>query len=103
MENKEKKNKPMRADWWTKTLSGMVLGFTLALAVSGLFAWLGPGGIAAPQKVQFVMWLITPIWMLILSMIYLVRTGLRALTGLLIANALAYALLFLVKTWSGSQ
>lgn len=98
MENKAAKNKPMRADWWTKTLSGLVLGFTLALAVSGLFAWLGPGGIAAPQKVQFVMWLITPLWMLILSMIYLVRTGLRALTGLLIANVLAYALLFLVKT-----
>ena len=97
MENKAKKA-PIRADWWTKTITGLVLGFTLALAISGLFAWVGPGGIAAPQKVQFVMWLITPVWMLILSLIYLVRTGVRALTGLLIANALAYALLFLVKT-----
>ncbi|MFZ6743834.1 hypothetical protein ACO0LC_11445 [Undibacterium sp. JH2W] len=97
MENEAKKT-PIRADWWTKTISGLVLGFTLALTISGLFAWAGPGGIAAPQKVQFVMWLITPIWMLILSLIYLVRTGVRALTGLLFANVLAYALLFLVKT-----
>ncbi|MDP1976791.1 hypothetical protein [Undibacterium sp.] len=97
MENKVKKL-PIRADWWSKTISGLVLGFTLALAISGVFAWIGPGGIAAPQKVQFVMWLITPVWMLILSLIYLVRTGVRALKGLLIANALAYALLFLVKT-----
>ena len=102
MEDKAKKT-PIRADWWTKTISGLVLGFTLALAISGLFAWIGPGGIAAPQKVQFVMWLIAPVWMLILSLIYLVRTGVRALTGLLIVNALAYALLFLVKTWSSSQ
>ncbi|MBC3908699.1 hypothetical protein [Undibacterium umbellatum] len=98
MENNASKKTPIRADWWTKTISGLVLGFTLALAISGLFAWIGPGGIAAPQKVQFVMWLITPVWMLILSLIYLVRNGVRALKGLLIANALAYALLFLVKT-----
>ncbi|MFZ6875166.1 hypothetical protein ACO0LF_24130 [Undibacterium sp. Di27W] len=98
MENKTRAAKTLQADWWTKTLSGLVLGFTLALALSGLFAWLGPGGIAAPQKVQFVMWLIAPIWMLILSLIYLVRSGVRALTGLLLANVLAYVLLFLVKT-----
>ena len=43
--------------WFGKTCAGVVLGFGLALATSGLFAWLGPGGIdGGGGKIQFVMW-----------------------------------------------
>ena len=75
-------------------MAGLVLGATLSFALAGLFAWLGPGGIAAPQKTQFVMWMITPIWMIIFSLTYLFRTGARALLWLMSANFLVYALLF---------
>ncbi|WP_317203439.1 hypothetical protein [Janthinobacterium sp.] len=92
---------PIRADWWSKTLAGAVLGWTLALALSGLFAWLGPGGIAAPQKYQFIMWLIAPLWMIIFSLVYLFRTGLRAVFWLAAANLLAYALLFILPPMLG--
>ena len=88
------KKSPIQADWWTKTCAGAILGLTLALALSGLFAWFGPGGLAAPQKVQFVMWIIAPIWMLIFSLVYLFRTGLRALLWLAGINLIAYAILF---------
>lgn len=86
----------IRADWWSKTLAGAVLGWTLALALCGLFAWLGPDGIAAPQKSQFVMWMIAPVWMLIFSLVYLFRSGARAALWLGAGNLVAYALLFTV-------
>lgn len=84
----------LQTDWWSKSLAGTVLGWTLALALAGLLGWYGPGGLHAPNKVQFLMWLIAPIWMLILSFTYLVPTGLRAVLYLVVANVLAYGLLF---------
>lgn len=87
----------IRADWWSKTLAGGVLGATLALALAGLFAWLGPGGIDAREKPQFVMWSIAPLWMIVFSTVYLFRTGLRALLWLGGANLAAYGLLLYVR------
>lgn len=93
----ERKRPAIRADWWSKTLAGAVLGWTLALALSGLFAWLGPGGVDAPNKSQLVMWLIAPLWMLAFSFTYLFRTGLHALLWLSGANLLAYGALFAAR------
>ncbi|MDC8758405.1 hypothetical protein [Janthinobacterium fluminis] len=92
----ENRKQPISKDWWSKTLAGAVLGWTLALALAGLFAWFGPDGIAAPQKSQFVMWMIAPIWMLVFSFVYLFRSGARAVLWLAAANLLAYALLYLL-------
>ena len=87
----------MKADWWSKTFAGAFLGGTLALALAGLFAWIGPGGIDAPEKVQFVMWMMAPVWMAVFSTVYLFRTGLRAILWLGGANLAAYGLLFYVR------
>lgn len=87
----------MKADWWSKTFAGAFLGGTLALALAGLFAWIGPGGIDAPEKAQFVMWMMAPVWMAVLSTVYLFRTGLRAILWLGGANLAAYGLLFYVR------
>lgn len=84
-------------DWWSKTLTGALSGFTLALGLSGLFAWLGPGGISAPGKAQFTMWIIPPLWMMTFSLVYLFRTGLHALFWLLTANAFVYGILITVQ------
>lgn len=84
----------LQPDWWTKSLAGLILGFTLALGLVGLFAWFGPGGIDADTKVQFNMWLITPIWLLILSFSYLFKTGLRAIGYLGLLNILTYIVLY---------
>ncbi|QNN46938.1 hypothetical protein H9L17_01845 [Thermomonas brevis] len=84
--------------WFGKTLAGTVLGFGLALALSGLFAWLGPDGIdGGGGKVQFNMWLIAPLWAGVLSLVYLFRTPLRAWLWLGAANASAFGLLWAVR------
>ncbi|MGH8054706.1 MAG: hypothetical protein ACREP4_12390 [Stenotrophomonas sp.] len=86
--------------WFGKTWAGVVLGFGLALALSGLFAWLGPDGInAGGGKNQFNMWLMAPIWAAVLSFVYLFRDSLRAWVWLGAANVLAFGLLWLTRWW----
>ena len=80
--------------WWTKSLAGLVLGFTLALGLVGLFAWFGPGGIDADTKVQVNMWLIAPIWLSVLSLSFLFKTGLRAIGYLGLFYVLTYIVLY---------
>lgn len=84
----------IRRDWVSKTSAGAVLGFSLAIALAGLFAWLGPGGMAAPNRFQLVMWLIAPVWLTTLSLCFLFSSGVRAWLWLGAANLLAYAGLF---------
>ena len=84
--------------WFGKTVAGAVLGIGLALALSGLFAWLSPGGIDADGgKAQFNMWLMAPLWAGVLSFVYLFRDSLRAWLWLGAANALAFAALWCVR------
>ncbi|WP_255873993.1 hypothetical protein [Microbulbifer elongatus] len=84
----------LQPDWWSKSFAGAVLGLTLALALSGLFAWHGPGGIDAPDKRQFVMWSIAPLWVIAFSLVYLIPTGRRALLVMGALNLVAFGLLF---------
>ncbi|MFB2800677.1 hypothetical protein [Shewanella seohaensis] len=84
----------LQPDWWTKSLAGLVLGFTLALGLVGLFAWFGPGGIDADTKGQVNMWLIAPIWLSVLSFSFLFKTGLRAICYLGLLNILTYIVLY---------
>ena len=89
--------RPLQRDWWRKSIAGVVGGFLLALGLSGLFAWWGPGGIDAANKSQFVMWLITPIWLLVMALVYLFRTGNQALLWLTVANGVVYGCLWLAR------
>ncbi len=82
---------PIRPDWWSKTSGGILLGFTLAIALSGLFTWAGPGGPAALNKFQFTMWLVAPLWLGVVSLCFLFRSGLRCWLWLGGANLLAHA------------
>ncbi|NTS78051.1 hypothetical protein HR060_14420 [Catenovulum sp. SM1970] len=82
--------------WWRKTLIGLFLGLTLAYGLIASFAWFGPGGIDADVKVQFNMWMVAALWMLILPFIYLFKTAQAAFKYMLLANALAYGLFFVL-------
>lgn len=90
-------NEKIQPHWWTKTLAGLILGLTLAYAVVAIFAWYGPGGIDAPVKVQFNMWLISPIWLLIFSCTYMFKTGLKAISYLLLVNVIVYSIFLLLR------
>lgn len=82
---------PIRPDWVSKTLAGLLLGLTLAIIASGLLM-VRLDGIPLPVSGQLAMWLVPPVWLLVLSLVYFFRSGLRAWAWLLAANALALGL-----------
>lgn len=92
---------PIRHDWIAKILAGTVLGFGLAIALAGLFAWAGPGGPLAANKYQLSMWMVPPIWLGVLSFCFLFRSGLRAWLWLGGGNLLAYAGLYTCRHFYG--
>ncbi|QCO05664.1 hypothetical protein [Azospirillum argentinense] len=89
---------PIRPDWWSKSVAGVVLGFSLAIAMAGLFAWIGPGGPAAVNKLQFIMWLVVPIWLGVASVCFLFRSGRQAWMWLGCANILAHTALLAARS-----
>ena len=85
--------------WLGKVSAGVILGFTLALALGGIFVWWTPGGLMAGSgKTQFAMWLVAPVWAGIASLCFLFRCGWRAWGWLALANAIAFALLAFAKS-----
>ncbi|MCE9679324.1 hypothetical protein LZP69_09070 [Shewanella sp. AS1] len=85
--------------WWRKSITATLLGLTLTYALVGIFAWYGPGGIDAPVKVQFNMWMIAPIWLTIITFSFMFKTGRSAFTYLGTANLIAYSIFVLLR-WS---
>ena len=84
--------------WLGKASAGLLLGLALALALSALFAIIGPDGLhGGSGKLQFTMWMVSPIWVLILGFCFLFRSGWAAWGWLGLANALAFALLYAVQ------
>lgn len=82
----------IRRDWISKSLAGALLGFSLALGCSGLFARLASGMVMA-LKVQLTMWMVMPIWLAVLSGCFLFRSGKRAWLWLGVANLVVFGAL----------
>lgn len=88
--------------WFGKTSAGVVLGYTLSIALSGVMAGLTPGGFGGGAgKIQFNMWMIAPLWASVLGFVYLFRDSLRAWLWLGLANVVSFGLLWAVKSWLG--
>lgn len=84
--------------WLGKASAGVILGFTFALALTGLFVWWSHGGLMAGSgKTQFAMWLVAPIWASVASSSFLFRSGLRAWIWLGAGNIAAFAALAFTK------
>ncbi len=90
------KPKPIQRDWMTKTLAGALLGFTLALGCSGLFAALN-AGMPLSVRSQLTMWMLPPIWLLTFGCVYFFASGWRAWLWLGGANALVFGALALAR------
>ena len=87
--------------WFGKTMAGVVLGYALAVALSGVIALLTPGGLAGEGKLQFNMWMIPLLWATVLGFVFLFRDGRRAWLWLGLATLAAFGLLSLLKLWLG--
>lgn len=87
--------------WFGKTMAGVVLGYTLSIALSGVVAWLTPDGLSGGGKIQFNMWMVAPIWATALGFVYLFRDSLRAWLWLGLANGLAFPALWALAAWRG--
>lgn len=81
-------------NWFGKASAGLILGFLLALGTSGLFRVLGGVDEAFfSTKGQFSMWLMSPVWALAVSLVFLFRTSARAWAWLALANAVIWGLI----------
>ncbi len=84
-------------NWGGKVSAGLILGFFLALGLSGLFACFGPGAIGFfSAQGQITMWLMAPLWSGILSFCFLFQNGLRAWGWLGLGNLAVWGLLYTV-------
>lgn len=90
---------PIRPDWVSKTLAGLLLGLSLALICSGMLAALLTG-MPLPVSGQLVMWLVPPIWLSVWSGVYFFASGWRAWAWLGGANLLALCIWWLLKPGS---
>lgn len=82
--------------WLGKVSSAVFLGFSLCLGVSGLMLRYGFGDIAMYSiQGQFLMWMLSPLWLCLLGLCFLFPSGLAAWLYLGIANALVWGLVFL--------
>lgn len=84
-------------NWFGKASAGLILGFTLAIGLCGLFACFGPGSVSFDSGPgQFTMWLTAPLWSGILSFCFFFRDGWRAWGWLGLANVIVWGVLFAV-------
>lgn len=82
-------------DWFGKASAGLVAGFALTLGLSGLIAWaIGVGDTYFSTRGQLTMWVMSPIWCLILSFCFLFRSGAQAWGMLGAAAGLVWLALF---------
>ncbi|MCO1336366.1 hypothetical protein MO867_18700 [Microbulbifer sp. OS29] len=86
-----------KPQWWLKGLCAVFLGLPIAVASAGLVAWWGPGGVVVDDRTQFVMWVITPIWLTFVSLIYLFTSVRRMLSFYVGLNLLLFTLLWTAR------
>lgn len=90
------KPRVIQRDWVSKTLAGVLLGFTLALGCSGLFAWLNMG-MPLSIRSQLAMWMVAPIWLGTAAGVYFFSSGRRAWLWLGGINLVVLGALALVR------
>ncbi len=93
---RNEKPAPIRRDWTSKTLAGVLLGLALALGASGLLSHFTQD-IPLTTRAQLVMWVVPPIWLGIAGCVYFFSSGLRAWAWLGGATLLVHGSLWLAR------
>ncbi|MBE0369381.1 hypothetical protein [Pseudoalteromonas aurantia] len=101
---KDRQKGKIQPQWLWKTLISLVLGLTLSFGLVGLFAWFGPDSLNSELsgerllwKTQIHMWMVPPIWMIIVTVGYLFKTAKEAAMSLLIGNVCVFGCLIFFK------
>lgn len=92
---KSESTKLYKAHWWLRICGVLLLGYPLSVGISGLFGLWGPGEVTHDIKSQLAMWLITPLWILPLSLVFFVKKIHRLLVGFLGLNGLVMFLIWI--------
>lgn len=94
------KARPVRADWWSKSAAGLLLGLALGLLAGNFVALLG-APLPPPVRAQLAMWVVVPVWFTVLGTVYLFRSGIRAWAWLSAALLAGTALVLLLPRAAG--
>lgn len=81
---------------WGKSLAAIFLAFPAAVAITGVLALFGPGSLQ-PRTLPTLL-LFFPLWVTVISLTFLARTGLRATLWLVSISVLGFGLLHVAKT-----
>lgn len=80
---------------WSRALAGLIAGFLLATAITGLVTWLPPGpwtSALVPGLIAFI-----PLWMLAAVWAFSFRSSLRAWAGMGASVLGSFLLLWLLR------
>jgi len=86
-----------RRDWLSFSLAAALPGFVLAMALSGVFQYLGDP--LAADKSQVTMWIVPPLWMAAAGAAFGFRTPRAAWGWLLAAAVVASAAVVALRAW----
>ncbi|MDH0030389.1 MULTISPECIES: hypothetical protein [unclassified Acinetobacter] len=87
----------IQPDWWTKTLVGLFLGLSFAVAIGALVFLLTLPHVERSLPGQLAMWSIPWVWLFVFFIAYFIPKGWQSLVIFSIANIIAYALLFWLR------
>lgn len=81
---------------WGKSLAAIFLAFPAAVAITGLAALLGPGSLQT--RTLPILLLFFPLWVTVISLTFLARSGWRAALWLVLICLLGFGALHVIKT-----
>ncbi|WGL17575.1 hypothetical protein PVT68_04605 [Microbulbifer bruguierae] len=84
------------SNWFGKASAGVIAGYLLTIAICGIFSRFGPLEVGSfSAQAQITMWLMAPVWALILSFCFLFQNGWRAWAWLGGANMVLWGILLI--------
>lgn len=86
---------PYKPHWVTRIACATILGYPLAVGLSSLLLWSGGNDVVIGDRTQLIMWLITPIWLTGLSLIFFVTRINTVVIGYSGLNLIIYTLIYL--------
>lgn len=81
---------------WGKSLAAIFLAFPAAVAITGLLALLGPSSLQVRTLPMLLLFF--PLWVTVISLTFLARSGLRAALWLTVVSLLGFGALHAIKT-----